>query len=67
VEGIVLTIAGEPIRKATVTLRPLAGSPVPGSTLSNPYVTSSDAEGKFAFEKVEPGAYMLSAPTPWNR
>lgn len=59
VEGRVIhASSGEPVRKATLTLRPAAMSP---GVLAPVHSVSSDAEGKFAFEKVEPGTYRLSA------
>ena len=49
---------GKPLRKTALTLRPSATKP--GET-SVPYGTASDAEGKFSFDGVEPGKYILLA------
>jgi Carboxypeptidase regulatory-like domain len=45
-----------PLRKAKVTLKP-----VPGSASSSPYSVSTEADGGFKLEKVEPGRYILFA------
>ncbi len=60
-EGKVLSLSGEPLRKATLHLR-AAGAPPPGSpTQSSNYAVTSDATGKFLFDDVDPGRYTLSA------
>ncbi len=54
---------GEPVRKANLTLRP-AGAIGIISTSGAPaalYAGTTDAEGKFHMENIEPGAYRLSA------
>ena len=62
-EGRVLSLTtGEAIRKVTLRLRMngtvgIATGPVNNSTL----VSTSDAEGKFTFEDVDPGRYTLAA------
>jgi protocatechuate 3,4-dioxygenase beta subunit len=67
VEGHVTNLSsGEPLKKTTLRLRM---SMSPGAGISNPsdmanYSTTSDAEGKFLFEDVEPGRYTLSAERP---
>ena len=53
-EGKVLSLSGEPLRKATLHLRAAPGS-------SANYSVSSDATGKFVFDDIEPGRYSLSA------
>lgn len=51
------TVAGgQPVRKASVMLRPMEAKP---GEQAQPYGTTSDAEGKFRFESVEPGRYLL--------
>ncbi|MEO7145353.1 MAG: carboxypeptidase-like regulatory domain-containing protein, partial [Bryobacteraceae bacterium] len=62
IEGRTLNAAGEPIRKANLTLRPMDTKP--GEASVQPYAATSDAEGKFAFEAVEPGRYQLWAERP---
>jgi len=66
-EGIVVNrVTGQPVRKARLTLSPVNPpdssdnqrqdqSPLP------PAVVSTDAQGKFAFVDLEPGAYRLAA------
>ena len=56
--GRMTGISGQPLRKVTLTLRPAHVRP--GETV-NPYVTTSGAEGKFAFESVDAGRYVLWA------
>jgi carboxypeptidase family protein len=57
VEGRTLhALSGEPIRKATVTLRPDGGAPSAAA-----FAAVSDEEGRFAFQSVEPGGYLLTA------
>jgi uncharacterized surface anchored protein len=58
VEGQVLSTAGAPLKKAT--LRLLAASQMNQTNFSN-YAVSTDSEGKFSFEGVTPGTYILSA------
>lgn len=54
VEGVVTNSAsGEPLPKATVTLRNIAQSFT--------YSAATDASGSFAFHSVEPGVYQMSA------
>jgi len=53
------SVTGEPVRKVTLTLRSI--SFVPGSTGVS---ATSDAEGRFSFENVEPGTYRLSGERP---
>src|SRR5258708_36565835 len=65
VEGVLLTkVNGQPVRKAFISLlvsviRPQpAGAPAPKSYY---YSVMSNAEGKFAFDQVDPGGYTLTA------
>lgn len=63
-EGRVVSLStGEPLKKATLRLRSTGGANVgpinPGAISS--YSTTSDAEGKFLFEDLDPGSYFLSA------
>src|SRR5262245_47684218 len=76
IQGLVVNSkTGEPIRRVNLTLRPLgvpgiggggggsrttvapAGNPADNS----PYAASTAADGKFRFDKVEPGRYYLGA------
>ncbi len=65
-EGRVTSLStGEAVRKATLRLR-MAQSGGVGYAGSGPmdmsnYTSTSDTEGKFLFEDVEPGRYTLSA------
>jgi protocatechuate 3,4-dioxygenase beta subunit len=56
VEGRVLDTAGNPLRKTILTLR--ADGTKPGEEPTS-YAATSDADGKFIFDGVEPGRYML--------
>ena len=59
VEGQVLSLAGAPLKRATVRLQ-FTGQQTPSVTPTN-YSATSDNEGKFLFEEVTPGTYILSA------
>lgn len=55
VEGrVVHAVTGEPLRRVTVTLQKMSVS-------SESLVSTSDQEGRFVFENVEPGRYQLTA------
>ncbi len=55
VEGRVVNgVSGEPLRKVTLTLRRMAAD-------AESLVSTSDPEGRFVFENVEPGTYQLTA------
>ncbi len=57
IEGSVVLASGEtPVRKAQLNLY--------ASQLRVPIHTSTDAEGRFVFEKIPPGDYTLSAAHP---
>jgi protocatechuate 3,4-dioxygenase beta subunit len=58
VEGTILSLNGEAVRKANVRLQ---GAPTQPGQLPGTYSESTDNEGKFVFEDVAPGRYMLSA------
>ena len=60
-EGIVLSLNGEAVRKATVRLQ---GSAVQPGQLPSAYSETTDNEGKFVFDDVPAGRYMLSAEKP---
>ncbi len=59
VEGQVLSIGGAPLKKTTLRLQ-WSGQPSQSTTPTS-YVATSDNEGKFLFEEVVPGTYILSA------
>lgn len=77
IEGRVVNAkTGEPVRRANLTLRPFGspggmggggsiaiGSIVPIGPMSQsaPYAATTDAEGKFRIDKVEPGQYRIMA------
>ena len=63
IEGILINqVTGQPLRKATISLRDAAATPKPGeSSTPAAYAVMSDAEGKFVFEDVNPGRYKLTA------
>jgi len=52
---VVNTSSGEPVHKATVTLRPLR------SAQDKEIIGATDSEGKFCFKDVPPGDYDLAA------
>ncbi len=59
-EGKVLNlIGGQGVRKVNLTLYPMGGAPTGDS--AKPYGTTTDSDGKFVFEAVEPGRYNLWA------
>lgn len=62
-EGKVLRLSGEPLPKANVHLRSATAPPSGPFTATAPsgYVVTSDANGKFVFDNVDPGRYVLSA------
>ncbi|MBI1789949.1 MAG: carboxypeptidase regulatory-like domain-containing protein [Acidobacteria bacterium] len=49
------SVTGGPVRKVHVTLRKMAAN------AGQPVASTSDAEGKFSFEGIEPGTYRLVA------
>jgi protocatechuate 3,4-dioxygenase beta subunit len=69
VEGRVTSLNGEVVRKATVRLQPAGGlqliGPPPGGGQGNQppstYSETSDESGKFVFENVAAGRYVLTA------
>jgi protocatechuate 3,4-dioxygenase beta subunit len=58
IEGRVTNLAGEPVAKASVRLR--WNSPSQPGRLPPVYTTSSDPDGNFAFESIDPGMYQLT-------
>jgi protocatechuate 3,4-dioxygenase beta subunit len=61
VEGTILSMNGEAVRKATVRLQGTGGQP--GQPPSS-YSETTDNGGKFMFDDVAPGRYTLSADKP---
>ena len=60
-EGRTTAPGGQPLRKTALSLRPAVAT---GGEMPQPYGATSDAEGKFRFEGVEPGRYLLMAQHP---
>jgi hypothetical protein len=63
VSGTVVSTAGEPLKGATLRLQ---GQPPPNTSTTPPspmqaYAASSDAQGNFTFEDLDPGRYTLSS------
>ena len=58
VEGTVLSIKGDPVKRADVRLEVLGP---PAARLAMGYVEKTDDAGKFSIEDVPPGSYTLSA------
>ena len=63
VSGKTASNTGQALKKTRVSLRPLITAAIV-TAMPNPYVAMSDAEGKFVFEAVEPGRYILTAERP---
>jgi hypothetical protein len=61
VSGTILSLNGDPVRKATVRLQGLATQPGQPPTA---YSETTDSAGKFLFDDVAPGRYTLSADKP---
>jgi protocatechuate 3,4-dioxygenase beta subunit len=62
VSGTVTSIAGEPLRRATVRLAPAPGFPgVPSEMGTSNAVTVTGAQGNFSFTDIAPGRYSLTA------
>jgi beta-lactamase regulating signal transducer with metallopeptidase domain len=68
VSGLVMSPAGMPVARAQVSLYPTAppSPPAAGAAAQQPQrpMVLSGADGKFAFEKVTPGAYRLYVSHP---
>ena len=60
-EGIVLSLNGEAVRKATVRLQ---GSVLQPGQPPSTYSEATDNEGKFVFEDIPAGRYMLTSEKP---
>jgi len=67
-EGQVLNaITGEPVRRVNLALRPIGAPGTAGGGVTfnmpppAPFAATTDADGKFRLEKVEPGTYRLMA------
>ena len=63
---VVHSVAGTPLRKVQLRLKRFSAGGMLGGVVTDApsvsnYATVSDAEGKFSFDGVEPGAYWLSA------
>jgi protocatechuate 3,4-dioxygenase beta subunit len=61
VEGTILSVAGDMVRKATVRLQGTSSQPGQPPTS---YVETTDSAGKFLFDDIAPGRYTLSADKP---
>jgi protocatechuate 3,4-dioxygenase beta subunit len=61
VEGTILSANGDLLRKATVRLQGTGGQP---GQLPTSYSDVTDNAGKFVFDAVAPGRYMLSSEKP---
>ena len=60
-EGTILSLNGEAVRKATVRIQ---GTILQPGQVAGNYSESTDNEGKFIFENVPPGRYTLVAEKP---
>src|SRR5437660_9774848 len=61
IEGRLISLAnGEPVRKATLRLRGTMTAPTPSTEVPT-YTSTTDNEGKFLFEDIDPGKYTLMA------
>ena len=60
ISGSVTSLAGDPVRRATLHLQVFPVGPAGPSDLRI-YTTESDSQGTFLFEDVEPGRYSLNA------
>lgn len=56
IRGQVISVTGDPVRKADVTLRFVGKRPGPGNVMLSP----SDAAGEFVFNNLDPGNYIVS-------
>jgi len=59
VQGKVMSVAQEPLKKASVSLFHIGSADASGFPMT--YRETTDNEGKFAIENLPPGAYTLSA------
>ncbi|MGA3016424.1 MAG: carboxypeptidase regulatory-like domain-containing protein [Bryobacteraceae bacterium] len=67
IEGATFGLNHQPLPKTTLTLRPLP-APMPANPASGqpppppqtPYEATSDTDGKFSFQGIEPGRYTLT-------
>ena len=65
VSGVVITTSGTPVAGAQVILIPTSPLPsTPGGRPPQPPTVFSGADGKFALEKIPPGAYRLMVSHP---
>jgi hypothetical protein len=55
--GRVTDTTGHPLHKAALTLRNVGPAPVPQPV----FTAESDADGKFSFDAIPPGSYMLTS------
>ena len=58
--GKTVSAAGQPLKKTALSLRSVGGAAGSGLVLQN-YTATSDGEGKFVFEGLQPGRYQLTA------
>jgi hypothetical protein len=56
-QGKVTDTKGRPVSKAALTLRAAGNA---GAPSQSPHIATSDAEGRFSFDGIEPGGYTVS-------
>jgi hypothetical protein len=61
IEGRVLSLAGEPLKKAALQLRPMQDGPANPNRPSTVYSATTGADGKFAIPDLPAATYVLAA------
>jgi hypothetical protein len=67
ISGSVVSVAGEPLKNASLTLtmqQPPRNPGAPAPPQPQPFSASSDAQGNFIFEDLEPGVYFICSDKP---